>query len=111
MFASCKKHLSKHSCATLVPLGWSGPVSVLEGMMCSLTLKSVDGAQEVWVWCVACVVGCGVSRVGVGGVVWNAFVVVLFICCCLVDCRLCVVGCVSVILDPLSVVSCIKNDF
>ena len=48
----------------------------------SLTLKSVDGKQEVWVWCVACSVACGVSYVRVRGVVWNAAVVVLLVCCC-----------------------------
>ena len=44
-----------------------------------------------------------------GGVVWNAVVVVLLKCSCVLDRRLCVIGCVTVILDPLSVVLC-KND-
>ena len=69
----------------------------------SLTLKSVAGAQEVYVWCVVwrvcvcAVLCCGVALCGVFCGVVLCRVVLLLVCSCVMDCRLCVVGHVSVV--------------
>ena len=71
MFASCKKQLSWHNCANLVPLGMNGPASVLE--MGDVFL-CVSMCQYVLVCVSMCCLRCGVGCVGVGvdalAVVW-----------------------------------------
>ena len=56
--------------------------------------------MRCWMWYVVC--WCGWSWWS-GVAWWNAVVVVLLISCCVVDSRLCVVGCASVIVGPWSV--------
>ena len=49
-----------------------------------------------------------VCRVGVGGVVWNAVVVALLICCRVVDCRLCVL--IVSVLSSIRCLSCCEEN-